>query len=229
MSRTIAIGDVHGFDQPLEGLIERLDLQPNDYVIQVGDMCDRGPDTCWAIEILIKLQAVCRVEMILGNHDEMMLAACGRGAGHGADFWRDVGGKETIASYGSVSTDIWPEHLNFLSAARPYIETDHEIFVHAMWEPGVPPHEQSASILRWTKVTGAEPAMPDGRRIVCGHNAQKSKRPLLWDGWVCIDTCVYCEDGRLTALDVTNDLVYQAGPKGQTFDPVLLKDIAMRP
>jgi hypothetical protein len=43
------------------------------------------------------------------------------------------------------------------------------------------------------------------------------------EGWVCIDTWCY---GRqyLTALDLTNNLVYQARQTGETKGPVPLSD-----
>ncbi|QDT39160.1 metallophosphoesterase [Stratiformator vulcanicus] len=227
--RTIAIGDVHGFDQPLETLIDRLDLGADDFVVQLGDICDRGPNTRRCIDLLRELSEHCRVAIVLGNHDEMMLTACGRIDGHGGDYWHEVGGAETISSYGSSTKDVSPAHLDYLMQARPYVETDSHLFVHANWEFDIPGASQPAVMLRWQKIDGAEPALPDGRRIVCGHTAQKSKRPLMWPGWVCIDTRVYAEDGRLTALDVDSDLVYQVGTKGRVFDPVPLDEIALEP
>ncbi|MEC8614033.1 MAG: metallophosphoesterase, partial [Verrucomicrobiota bacterium] len=44
MPRTIAIGDVHGCANEFEELLKKLELKPNDRVIQVGDLVNRGPD-----------------------------------------------------------------------------------------------------------------------------------------------------------------------------------------
>ncbi len=81
---------------------------------------------------------------------------------------------------------------------------------------------QDADWLRWKKITGDEPPHPSGKRIVCGHSSQKTGVPLVWDGWVCIDTKVFDEDGWLTALDVAADEVVQANQFGEVRGPVSL-------
>ena len=45
MSRTIAIGDIHGCSIALEALIETINPQPNDTIIPLGDYVDRGIDS----------------------------------------------------------------------------------------------------------------------------------------------------------------------------------------
>ena len=45
VSRTIAIGDIHGCSIALEALIETINPQPNDTIIPLGDYVDRGIDS----------------------------------------------------------------------------------------------------------------------------------------------------------------------------------------
>jgi len=71
MSRTIAIGDVHGCASEFEELLEALELQPEDRVIQLGDLINRGPESHRAIE----LARIYQVEAILGNHELRLLTA----------------------------------------------------------------------------------------------------------------------------------------------------------
>lgn len=71
MPRTIAIGDVHGCADEFEELLRMLELKPDDRVIQVGDLVNRGPDSHRVIEIAREYQ----VEAIIGNHELRLLSA----------------------------------------------------------------------------------------------------------------------------------------------------------
>ena len=224
--RTIAIGDVHGCDVALERLLELVEPTKHDLVIQLGDVCDRGPDTRRAIDLLINLSEACDFKLILGNHDEMMLGVFGRHAKCDLSFWWGVGGSQTIESYGGDPDQVPVEHLDFLASGLPFLETPSEIFVHASLEEGVPLAAQGADWLRWQKVDGTEPPHPSGKRVICGHTSQRSGVPRVWNGWVCIDTKVYEDSGWLTALDVGSDLVYFANERGEARGPFPLAKFA---
>lgn len=71
MPRTIVIGDVHGCADEFEELLEALELAPDDRVIQVGDLINRGPHSHRTIE----LARLYKVECILGNHELRLLNA----------------------------------------------------------------------------------------------------------------------------------------------------------
>ena len=45
-------GDVHGFSQTLEELLESLKLEPDDFVVLLGDLIDRGPNSARVVEIV---------------------------------------------------------------------------------------------------------------------------------------------------------------------------------
>jgi serine/threonine protein phosphatase 1 len=224
--RTIAIGDVHGCDIALETLLGALAPASDDLVIQLGDVCDRGPDTRRVIDLLIDLPRRCDFRLILGNHDEMMLGVFGRHYKCDLAFWWGVGGAETIEAYGGDPNQVPAEHLDFLQSGLPYFETETEIFIHADLEPGVPLEEQDGDWLRWRKITGQEPPHLSGKRVICGHTSQKSGEPLAWDGWACIDTRVFDDrqGGWLTGLVVGTDEVYQADQFGRTRGPFPLSN-----
>ena len=224
MPRLFAVGDVHGCDVALETLLTALDLHADDTVVQLGDLCDRGPDTARVLDLLIALGEDLDLRVILGNHDEMMLGALGRG-GFRADprAWLSFGGKETLASYGGAAEDVPEEHLRFLESADRGFERGDQIFVHAKLDPTLPLAEQTDGMLRWEKLTYDEPAPPDGRRVVCGHTAQASGEPRVWPGWCCVDTKVYAPDGWLTALEIVadgGDRLWQANQRGEVRGPV---------
>ena len=228
MPRTFAIGDVHGCDVALETLLTVLDLHVDDAVVQLGDLCDRGPDTARVIDLLIGLGEDLDLRVILGNHDEMMLGSLGRaGFQYEPQFWLGVGGKETLDSYGGAPGDVPEEHLRFLESAERFVELGADLFVHAKLDPTLPPDEQTPHELRWAKLTFDELPRPDGRRVVCGHTAQGSGQPRVWPGWCCIDTKIYAPNGWLTALEIDDDAVeedrvWQANQAGQVRGPVPL-------
>ena len=56
MGRTIAIGDIHGCSVALATLVLNLKVQPDDLVISLGDVIDRGPDSRQCIETLLFLE-----------------------------------------------------------------------------------------------------------------------------------------------------------------------------
>jgi serine/threonine protein phosphatase 1 len=209
--RILAIGDIHGCDVALETLLSRLAPTPRDTVVVLGDLVDRGPGSRQVIERLLALRDQCRLVMILGNHEEMMLDALSRG--EWAEDWLRYGGLATIKSYGGNPRNIPVEHLNFLETGVNFLETAGEIFVHANLQPDVPLDGQVADWLRWTHLGGHEQPHPSGQRVICGHTPQRSGTPLEVPGWVCIDTFA-CGGGWLTGLDVgTNDFIQtnQAG------------------
>lgn len=71
MSRTIAIGDVHGCAEEFAQLLELIDPREEDRVIQLGDLINRGPDS----HSVIRIARQYKVEAILGNHEHRILTA----------------------------------------------------------------------------------------------------------------------------------------------------------
>ena len=75
MSRTIAIGDVHGCAEELEELLQLLRPTAKDRLIQVGDLINRGPNSHGAVRIARENG----IEAILGNHELRILTALREG------------------------------------------------------------------------------------------------------------------------------------------------------
>ena len=200
MSRTLAIGDIHGCLAPLEHLWEVVSPRPDDQVIFLGDYIDRGPHSKEVIDFILERQADFRLTCLTGNHEEKFFLANidATELAHWLDAW---GGGATLASYGPKGFDDVPEsHWDFLRQNLPYLETDTHIFVHANLEPDLPLAEQPPFTLVHKKFGRPEPHR-SGKTMVCGHTAQKSHVPLNLGHAVCIDT----DPGRggwLTCLHV---------------------------
>ena len=78
MSRTIAIGDIHGCLAALNTLIDAIQPQHDDTLVTVGDYVDRGPDSKGVLDRMLELEKMCNLVPLLGNHEEMMLAVIER-------------------------------------------------------------------------------------------------------------------------------------------------------
>ncbi len=217
--RVIAIGDIHGCDMALEKLLDMLRPSRQDTLVVLGDVVDRGSGSRRVIDQLLEISLSCQLVTLMGNHEEMLLDAI-RNPGQ-QEIWLRHGGREALASYGGSIGNIPPWHIDFLMNTCDYAEAAGHVFVHANLEPGVAIDRQSIHWLRWQKLTGLETPLADGRRVICGHTVQRSGLPLVWDGWVCLDTGCYA--GRtLTALDVGSDLLYQSTQLGEQIGPIPL-------
>ncbi len=209
-SRTLAIGDIHGCFAQFEALLDSISLTASDHLILLGDYVDRGPDSARVLARIIELMTSHRVTPIMGNHEQMMLAAR-----DSQDSWRDWmsnGGDATLRSYaGARATlkDVLTEHWEFLqSKLVPYFESDTHIFVHANAYPDVPMEDQPDYMLRWERCDQIAPHMSE-KVIVCGHTPQKSGQPMNRGFAVCIDTHA-CGGRNLTCLDAASGRLWQA-------------------
>lgn len=212
--RVIAIGDVHGCADAFEGLLRLVQPKASDTVVVLGDCVDRGPDSRGVIEQVLALDDVCQVVPLLGNHEEMMLAAADRPPSE--DSWLLTGGQETLDSYGVRSADELPhDHLLFTRTWRDYYETDTHFFAHGCYDPQLPLDEQEWGYMRWRSLRDGLPhAHESGKQAILGHTSQKNGEILDAGHLVCIDT--YCCGGKwLTALETTTSRIWQVDPSGK--------------
>lgn len=219
MSRTIAIGDIHGCEIALASILELIEPSEKDSLIQLGDAIDRGPNARQVISQLLELKQVCQFHFIQGNHEEMMLDSLDDDLR--ASRWLNNGGDMTLKSYGIESLSNWhseiPEtHVELIRKSEPYVETDSFIFTHAGYEPNVPMAQQNELALRW-RVCHRDTAEPhfSNKTVVVGHTVQRSGEILDLGCTICIDTNC-CRGGWLTALDVGSGLYWQADQAGKT-------------
>ncbi|MFH1496745.1 MAG: metallophosphoesterase [Verrucomicrobiota bacterium] len=67
--RIIAIGDIHGCHVEFAELLARLALTPNDKLILLGDLINRGPDSLAVLDLARQHNAI----SLLGNHEKRLL------------------------------------------------------------------------------------------------------------------------------------------------------------
>jgi len=214
LGRVLAIGDIHGCSTALDTLLAAVAPQPNDRIVLLGDVVDRGPDSRAVIESLLALADTCHVTGILGNHEEMMLAVIDGEAPH---RWLQCGGVATLDSYGfSGSLDVIPErHVAFLRSFTEVVEVATHFFTHASYQPDLPLTGQPRRALRWQTVTPVSPAPHcSGKIAVVGHTALRHNRILDLPHLKCIDTWCY-GGGCLTAYDIASGALWQANEQGE--------------
>lgn len=209
MPRTIVIGDVHGCANEFEELLNALELEPQDRVIQVGDLVNRGPDTHRVIELAREYN----VESVLGNHEVRLLAHKRK---EKSCVLKDYD-HETIAM---LRKSDW-RYLEAMSRVI-YDDKNDTVVVHGGFLPNIPWHEQSLDIItriqvidakgRAAKHSDAPDAPPWAESwhgspfVVYGH----TPRPNVLDlpGSIGIDTgCVY--GGHLTAYIIEEKSLVQ--------------------
>lgn len=90
------ISDLHGYPlEKLKKLLEKADFSENDFLYILGDVVDRNGDG--GVEILTWLLSQPNVQLILGNHEAMLLAC---------EFLFDEITEDSISSFDSEKMEI---------------------------------------------------------------------------------------------------------------------------
>jgi serine/threonine protein phosphatase 1 len=198
--RIYAIGDVHGRMDLLQLLNEmiRHDLESRpvreSIEIFLGDYTDRGADSRAVIDYLASDQRVCDRRICLkGNHDEIFLTFLEDPSV--LVEWRDLGGLETLYSYGvspPISRDpkqaaecqarlleIIPEsHVAFLQNLCLKAEFGSYFFVHAGIDPNKDIERQDENDLLWIRDPFLSCRSDFGVIVVHGHTPQSQYEHL---------------------------------------------------
>lgn len=212
-----AIGDLHGCDDLLARMIQRLDeISPDIRRVFVGDYIDRGEASAQTLARLHGYQQndPDRVICLRGNHEQMLerfLAAPDR---HGPR-WLRYGGLQTMASYGiapppetappekwaeardRLRTAMGPELLTWLAALPDWWQSGNVAVLHAAADPALPLDEQELEPMLWGHPAFMETPRSDGTWVVHGHTITEDPRPAA--GRIPVDTGAYAT-GRLTAV-----------------------------
>ena len=102
--RLYVIGDIHGRSDLLDRIIDEIYRDIEKFgnreclTITLGDYVDRGPDSRGVLDRLSRNPFPTRYIALKGNH-ELLFEAFLRDPSV-ADFWRRLGGLETLHSYG---------------------------------------------------------------------------------------------------------------------------------
>ena len=197
--RIIAIGDIHGCHAEFSELLQRVDLKPEDQLILLGDLVNRGPDSCKVIDLARQHRAL----SLLGNHELRLL-----------NFRKSRDTAFLKESDADTYEKLRPEDWTYLEQMplTHHVEELNTVFVHGGFLPDDPWQKQPASVVTRIQVIDREgrprkradsedsPAWADlwsgPPFVVYGHTPREEIYKLKWS--VGIDTaCVM--GGHLTA------------------------------
>jgi serine/threonine protein phosphatase 1 len=191
--RQFVIGDIHGCFEELKRLIASAAITPDDVLVSVGDLIDRGPESPAVVRFLRDRP---NTHVVAGNHERKHI----RGI---FSYAQEITRLQFAADY--------DEAVEWMRTLPYYLELDDAIVVHAALLPGRALAEQPEEILCGSTSGEKElAALLRGRYwhedwvgpkpIVFGHHVVD--QPLVRPGAIYgLDTGV-CHGGHLTALEL---------------------------
>lgn len=165
--RVLAISDIHGNLEFLKGVLAKAAFTPDDILILVGDLVEKGPDSLSTLRYIMELSQSHTVYAVCGNCDDLIVDFADLDTGYDRPFfrhylsvWRErslllqmaaeaelqVTGPEDLAALrDTIRTRFVPE-LDFLRAMPTVLISDHFLFVHG----GVPREERLEELDAWS-------------------------------------------------------------------------------
>jgi len=208
MSKTYAIGDLHGrldiLEEVLRIIEEDAGSEPATFVC-CGDFIDRGPD---GAGIIARFRAGPTLPnwswvILKGNHEDIMYQVLTRG---NLAWWIGNGGHSTLMSYGYKSGDeLFPlkgtleEDLKWANSLPIYDLNTHRAFVHAGFNPQASLEDQNPQEMMWQRGPREENYQFLGRHIVHGHE-QYEDGPILNSDVTNVDTFAWLYGRQAIAI-----------------------------
>ncbi len=218
-ARAYAVGDVHGCRALLDQLLERIERDNRErgpattYLVLLGDLVDRGPDSRGVIERLLgDPPRFARNVVLKGNHEEFFERVLD-GDDEVIPRWLTYGGQECAQSYGlgggwmlnarapeigeRLREAVPQAHRQFLADMTDTFRFGDYLFVHAGIRPGVALDSQRSGDLRWIREGFLDDSTDHGLMVVHGHTivTDAEQHPNR----IALDTGAY-RSGVLTAL-----------------------------
>jgi serine/threonine protein phosphatase 1 len=195
--RTIVIGDIHSCWNELQRLLEKCRVSPEDEIVSVGDLVDRGPEPGAVVRFFRERPGTTAV---LGNHEDKHVRLV---AGESIRP-----GKSQLITRQQLGTD-YTDTVAWFRTLPLWLERHGCLIVHAGINPGIPVDRQPRNallrgLMPWMEnifdVTGPFwPTVYDGLvPVVFGHSVCQNVVVPVNNAWG-IDTGA-CFGSRLTAL-----------------------------
>lgn len=171
------VSDIHGYLDKFKQLLEKIKFSDEDTLYILGDIVDRGPQV---IDLIRFVMSKKNIKMILGNHEDMMLAYYETKASYDKALWYSNGGDVTDKEFKLLSSDEQKEILKYFSGLP--VEYDLEInnkkynLVHGCYVSKEKKEYYTPSqyqyILIWERVSRRDLG-PTNYTVVFGHTCTK--------------------------------------------------------
>lgn len=151
--RVFAVSDVHGNLDYLKGLLEKISFSPDDILILLGDLIEKGPQSIETLQYIMQLCKTHTVHVLRGNCDRllfdddlpnewlfryrnswggnMIMNEFARRLNH------PINSPDDVESLRKAAKREFPEEFAFLMDMPIILESEHYIFVHG----GIPGEE----------------------------------------------------------------------------------------
>ena len=240
--RIIAVSDIHGNLPFFRALMDKISLTPQDILVLVGDILEKGPES---LALLRHVMALCRTHTVYplcGNCDGLVYRFFQGDEldrrffsfylpQHPESTLRQLareGGFDQTEDLPRLRADLrsaYPEEWRFLSRMPTILETEHLVFVHG----GVPSLEHMDQLERWRCMKNDD-FLGQGHAfdkwVIVGHWPVtlyrpdiQSAAPILLPGRriASIDGgCVLKKDGQLNALILPEERTAHRHRSGRT-------------
>jgi serine/threonine protein phosphatase 1 len=223
--RVYAVGDVHGradlLAQLFSGIDADLEVNPTPRAVQVflGDYIDRGPESRRVLDLLVARSQRHDTIFLKGNHEVLIEQFIRRPESLAG--WRQVGGIQTLLSYGirpsfnpdmaeqaalarRLAAALPPAHVKFLGSLKRTFSCGDFFFVHAGVRPGVPLSQQTDEDLFWIREKFLKWSEKFEKIIVHGHTPVAEVE--FHSNRINVDTGAFAT-GRLSCLRIEGDNV----------------------
>ena len=212
------IGDIHGCIKTLDKLVTEIykqDQNPEFYF--VGDLIDRGPDSKAVIDFIIDLKANNNTQIVLGNHEVMLLNSYKNNLKISDSIWQQNGAAKTLLSFNPNANLTLPannfipkKYYSFIETLPFYIELKDYFIVHAGFNFNINEPFTDFESMVWIREEQYNSEFTKGKKIIHGHTTisveQISKRLKSQDlNNINIDSgCVYLQYNNLGNLSALN-------------------------
>ena len=222
ISRLYVIGDIHGRLDLLDQLIDAIHHDigargAESLTVTLGDYVDRGPDSRGVIDRLLKNPFPGDYIALKGNHEALLQTFLDQP--DTGNYWRRLGGLETLNSFGvpvqpiieeqqygqaaeKLRTALSPVQVRFLTSLKTSLTVGRFFLCHAGIRPGIPLDRQSEEDLLWIRDEFLNSELDFGKIVVHGHTP--TEQPEFRSNRINIDTGAFAT-GRLTCLVVDGD------------------------
>ena len=158
------MSDIHGEAARFYAMLEKIALGPEDRLIILGDVVDRGPD---GVRLLGEIMAMANVTLLMGNHEHMMLQYYGpESTEERRARWDRNGNAPTKEAFEALSPEQQAALLDFIAARPGFLElTLGDRVFHLVH--GFP--AGSLYDMVWARPRLDSPAPLPGKQVIIGH------------------------------------------------------------